>query len=145
MELRARKVTLTLADKFAIARSARDEVQVVQLELEHAGIVDDLIGGYLIAEAAVDVVAVYRRMEPQQYGPGERCADQEGDFREAEGAARRSRVLDDVWRAFSGWRVHLGPFEGTGRHCTATPEGGAARRHAAVRAEPLAGLPVGFA
>src|SRR5829696_4816467 len=31
-------------------------------------------------------------MEPEQYGPGERYAEQEGDLREAEGAALRSRA-----------------------------------------------------
>jgi L-Ala-D/L-Glu epimerase len=39
VELRARKVTLALAETFALARGARDAVEVVQLELEHEGIV----------------------------------------------------------------------------------------------------------
>jgi L-alanine-DL-glutamate epimerase-like enolase superfamily enzyme len=39
MELRPRKVTLTLAETFAITRGARDEQEVVHLELEHEGIV----------------------------------------------------------------------------------------------------------
>jgi L-Ala-D/L-Glu epimerase len=38
MKLRATKVTLTLAETFAIARGARDEQEVVQLALEHEGI-----------------------------------------------------------------------------------------------------------
>jgi L-alanine-DL-glutamate epimerase-like enolase superfamily enzyme len=39
MELRPRKVILALAETFAITRGARDEQEVVHLELEHEGIV----------------------------------------------------------------------------------------------------------
>jgi L-alanine-DL-glutamate epimerase-like enolase superfamily enzyme len=39
MELRPRKVILTLAETFAITRGARDEQEVVHLELEHEGVV----------------------------------------------------------------------------------------------------------
>jgi L-alanine-DL-glutamate epimerase-like enolase superfamily enzyme len=39
VEVRARKVTLALAETFAITRGARDEQEVVQLELEHGGVV----------------------------------------------------------------------------------------------------------
>ena len=38
MELRARRVTLDLAETFSIARSARDVVEVVHAELEHEGV-----------------------------------------------------------------------------------------------------------
>ena len=39
MELRARTVTLELAETFSIARSARDTVEVVHVDLEHEGVV----------------------------------------------------------------------------------------------------------
>ena len=39
MDLRARTATLELAETFAIARSARDTVEVAQVELEHEGTV----------------------------------------------------------------------------------------------------------
>ena len=39
MQLRARTVTLPLADEFAIARGSRTTQEVVQLELEHDGLV----------------------------------------------------------------------------------------------------------
>jgi L-alanine-DL-glutamate epimerase-like enolase superfamily enzyme len=39
MELRTRKVSLTLAETFTIARQSRDVEEVIQVELEHDGIV----------------------------------------------------------------------------------------------------------
>ena len=143
MELRTRIVSLTLAEEFAISRASRTTQEVVQLELEHEGIVGagESAPVYYRGESAESAAAFLGEEAPALAGDdpfaleaiGQRVEDVEG---QAAGKAALDAALHDwigkrlglpVWRLLglspeappTSYTIGIDTVEGTHRRARA--------------------------
>lgn len=110
MELRARIVSLTLAEEFAISRASRTTQEVVQLELEHEGIVGagESAPVYYRGESAESAAEFLSEEAPALAGDDPFALEAIGQrVEDVEGQAAGKAALDGALHDWIGRRLGL--------------------------------------